>query len=214
MRNPSRPPVPSLRIDLTGQVPGIVRAGQPTAAATLQRLQTRLALAVLVLERDSPPTKHRLSDILWPDGSPPTWETALRGTVSRVRAALLEAGLTKDAVTSSPTGVRVCLPADTVIDVELAATELTTAEQALTHGDHEQAYAAARAAGAIAGAPLLPDCGGEWVEQWRARLASWHQRTLVVAAKSAVALSRYPAAVAAAEEALRVDPYAEWASGY
>ncbi|HEU5007292.1 MAG TPA: AAA family ATPase [Jatrophihabitantaceae bacterium] len=203
--------MPSLRIDLTGQVPGIVRAGQPTAVAALQRPQTRLALAVLVLERDSPPTKHRLSEILWPDGSPPTWETALRGTVSRVRAALLEAGLTKDAVTSSSTGVRVCLPPDTVVDVELAMAELAAAEQALAAGAHERAYAAACAAGSIASAPLLPDCGGEWVEQWRGRLASWHQRTLAVAAQSAVALGRYPAAVAAAEDALRADPYAEWA---
>jgi DNA-binding SARP family transcriptional activator len=203
--------VPSLSIELTGPVPRIVRTGQQAGGAALQRLQTRLALAVLVLERDSPPTKHRLADILWPDGSPPTWETALRGTVGRVRAALLEAGLAKDAVMSGPTGVRVCLPADTVVDVEQAAAELAAAEQALAHGDHERAYAAACAAGAVARAPLLPDCGGEWVEQWRVRLASWQQRSLAVAAQSAVALGRYPAAVAAAEDALHADPYAEWA---
>lgn len=203
--------MPSLRIELTGQVPRIVRGGDPVAVAALQRLQTRLALAVLVLERDSPPSKHRLSDILWPDGSPPTWDTALRGTVSRVRAALLEAGLSKDAVTSSSTGVRVRLPPDTVVDVELAAAELAAAEQAITDGDHEHAYAAACTAGAIARATLLPDCGGEWVEQWRVRLASWYERSLAVAAQSAVALGRYPAAVAAGEDALRADPYAEWA---
>jgi DNA-binding SARP family transcriptional activator len=203
--------MPGLRIDLTGQVPAIVRAGRPIGAAVLQRLQTRLALAVLVLERDSPPSKYRLADILWPDGPPPTWETALRGTVSRVRAVLMEAGLTKDGVTSGSAGVHVRLPAGTAVDVESASADLAAAEQAFAAGEHERAYAAACAAGAIAQAPLLPGCDGEWVGQWRARLASWLQRALYIAAESAAVLGRYPDAVAAAEDALRADPYAEWA---
>lgn len=202
--------MPVLTVELTGPVPRVLRDGREFGEAALRRRQTRVALAVLVLERATPPSKDRLAQLLWPDGRPPTWETALRGTVGRVRALLVAAGLDEALVTTSA-GVRLALPAGTEVDVEAAAAAVREAEQARAAGDHDRAAAAARAATRITQAPFLPDWDSDWAQRWRARLASWQQRALAVVAESALRSGDYPAAAVAAEDALAAEPYAEWA---
>ena len=58
---------------------------------TLAGANARVALALVTLERDQGVTSDRLAEALWPDGLPPTWGSALRMTMSRVRSFLKEA---------------------------------------------------------------------------------------------------------------------------
>ena len=48
----------------------------------------RATLALLTLERAQGVTSERLAEVLWPDGLPATWRSALRMTMSRVRSFL------------------------------------------------------------------------------------------------------------------------------
>jgi DNA-binding winged helix-turn-helix (wHTH) protein len=60
--------------------------------------QGRVALALLVAERDRPVTRDELAEELWLDDPPPTWEKAAMAVVSKLRAALRRAGLGDDAL--------------------------------------------------------------------------------------------------------------------
>lgn len=200
-----------MRIGVVGPAVTLTRDGKDVGSRALQRRQTRLALAALVLERFESPTRDRLAGIVWPDALPATWDTALRGVLARVRSVLVEGGLPPETLASGPTGVALRLTAECTVDVEQAAAALDRAEAALAGNDVTAAATRSKAALRVTRNTFLADCDGEWVEAQRARIAGLHRRALTVAADAAERGGDHATATVVAEEALTCDPHSEWA---
>jgi len=160
-----------VQITLTGDVTvGDVPVGGPS----------RVVLAALVLERPAGVPRELLADVLWPDGPPRTWASALRTHVSRVRSALASAvpggG---ETVVAGEAGWQLSLPSgvELAVDVERAEASVARAREALGSGDADGALDAASAAVDALRAPFLPGHPGDWADEVRAGL----DETLVAA---------------------------------
>src|SRR5215207_3447293 len=197
----------SLEITLTGQL--AAQADSARADATdLPGRQASLVFAYLVAERDRPVPSEELADALWGGRLPPTWRPALRGVVSKVRDFLDQLGLPATGTLTSVAGCyRLTLPADTAVDVELAAGEADLARSALEAGDLARALAAAGRARAIAGRPLLPGHEGPWVEDRRAALRQVLIDGLEIQADVHLAAGSGEAAVGPARDLVALEPF-------
>jgi DNA-binding SARP family transcriptional activator len=197
----------SLQITLTGQL--AAEAGGARADATdLPGRQASLVFAYMVAERDRPVPSEELADALWGGTLPPTWRPALRGVVSKVRDFLDQLGLPAIETLTSVAGCyRLTLPADTAVDVELAAGEADAARSALAAGDLERALAAAGRARAIAGRPLLPGHEGPWVEDRRAALRQVLIDGLEMQVDGHLAAGNGEAAVGPARDLVALEPF-------
>jgi DNA-binding SARP family transcriptional activator/energy-coupling factor transporter ATP-binding protein EcfA2 len=199
----------SVRVSLAGRLE--VETDRKTLdAARLPGRQGRAVLAYLVAERDRPVPSEELAEAVWGPTPPPTWRPALRGVVSKVRGFLEALELPADDMLTSSSGCyRLVLPDDATVDVELAVGEADAAEWALAAGDLERALAAAGAARALAGRPLLPGQEGNWVER---RRAAWREvlvRVLQVMVDAWLARGRGDAAVQPATELVGLEPFRE-----
>lgn len=199
----------SVRIQLTGRV----MVESPDAVINERLLygsQARLLFALLVVERDRPVPREELADALWPDGLPRTWGAALRGVVSKVRAFVTAAGLSKNAASYDGFGAyQLHLPADVVVDVEFARSAVQTAEQMLREGNPSRAIALAEYARAVAGRPLLPDAKGQWIDGVRDRLREVLLWALCALGEGYAQWGRPQLAVQAAEQAIALEPFRE-----
>jgi hypothetical protein len=102
---------------------------------------------------------------------------------------------------------RLTLPADTAVDVELAAGEVDAARSALAAGDLEGALGAAGRARAIAGRPLLPGHEGPWVEDRRAALRQVLIDGLETQADIHLVAGNGQAAVGPARDLVALEPF-------
>ncbi|HET6663927.1 MAG TPA: AAA family ATPase, partial [Acidimicrobiales bacterium] len=180
---------------------------------SLAGANARVTLAMLTLERAQGVTSERLAEVLWPDGLPASWRSALRMTMSRVRS-FLKAALGPDAADpivarggrygwQLPGGVSLH------VDVEDAERDLAAGRQALAAGDPASAQRhASRASDRLRG-PFLADRHGGWVDEQRDRLSDLLVAALEVASQAAVAGGDAAAALAAAEEAVERAPLRE-----
>ena len=174
----------------------------------------RVTLALLTLERAQGVTSERLAEVLWPDGLPATWGSALRMTMSRVRS-FLKGSLdpsAPDPIVAQGGRYRWQLP-DGVslhVDVDDAAQVLATARQALAAGDPASAYRdASRAANRLRG-PFLAGRHGGWVDEQRERLSDLLVAALEVASQAILRQDGdAAAALALADEAVERAPLRE-----
>ena len=82
----------SLKISLAGRV-SISTDSVRIDEGRLPGRQGRLVFAYLVSERGRPVLRDELAEALWGETPPPTWEKALGGIASKLRALLGECGL-------------------------------------------------------------------------------------------------------------------------
>jgi len=198
----------ALRVVLAGRV-AVEVDGVPVDVSGLGRLG-RVALAHLVIERHRPVARSELAELLWGDGPPRTWDTAVRGLISRIRAVLAQAGLPPtEAVTTAFGCYQLRLPPGSRVDVEDAAAALEGAVADLAAGRPAPALAGAEVAVAVAARQFLPGASGLWVEQRQAELSELRVRALEVVADACTATGEFPTAVAAAEEAVALEPLRE-----
>jgi DNA-binding SARP family transcriptional activator len=171
----------------------------------------RVVLAALALDHPTAVPRERLSDIVWPDGQPRTWASALRTHVSRVRTMLSTAvGGGGETVVSGDAGYQLVLPADitVAVDLDLADQALAAARRALP-GDPAHALVLASEAADRVRAPVLPGHHGRWVDDVRARFGAVLVGALELTSQAATATGDSPRAVAAAEEAVQREPLRE-----
>jgi DNA-binding SARP family transcriptional activator len=180
---------------------------------TLAGANARVALALLTLERAQGVTSDRLAEALWPDGLPPTWGSALRMTMSRVRSFLREAlgPAAPDPIVAQGGRYRWQLP-DGVslhVDVEGADQAVAGAREALASGDHASAYRDASHAATRLRGPFLAGRHGAWVDEQRDRLSDLLVAALEVASEAAAASGDAATALALADGAVERAPLRE-----
>lgn len=197
-----------LRIYLTSQV-RVEHGDTLIGERDLPGRQGRVALALLVAERDRPVTRDELGDELWEDDPPTAWEKAVMAVVSKLRAALRRAGLGDDALATSFGCYQLRLPVDTWVDVEAAADAAHRAEAALVAGDPIAAYPWAYVAYHVGRRPFLAGEDGPWVRRKRRQLREIHLRALDCTVECAAANGETAEAIQAAEDALAIEPFRE-----
>lgn len=170
----------------------------------------RVALAYLIVERSRPVDRHELAEVLWGEQLPATWDASLRALVSRLRAMLSRVGLPGgEALTTAFGCYQLHLPPGTVVDVEAAAAGVEEAERGIAEGRFAAAREAAAEAVKVARQRFVPGAGGQWVERRQSELHELHLRSLEVLADASVALGEPSPALAAADEAVALEPFRE-----
>src|SRR3954452_7851499 len=173
---------------------------------SLRGRQGRLLFAFLVLNRDRPVRRDELADALWSgSGAPPAYESLLAAPLSRLRKAL------GPGVLEGRTELALNLPADTVVDWELARESLPRARRALDAGDLQAAWEAAGPAIEIADRGLLPGLEAPWIDARRAELADLRVEALEALATAGLKLggAAGPEAEPAARAAVQAEPFRE-----
>jgi SARP family transcriptional regulator, regulator of embCAB operon len=140
-------------------------------------LLARLLFAYLVLERRQPEGRDILADVIWGDEPPDALESALSALLSRLRRVVSLDGRFE---------VRLLLPADTWVDVEVAAEALHRAESAVAREDWGGAWGPARVAQHVCERTFLPGETSAWAAGRRAALEATLIRALELAGLSAL----------------------------
>lgn len=169
--------------------------------------QGRLLVAYLTVERTRPAPRERLRELLWPDRDPAAADASLRPLVSRVRQVLGDCLVGRSEL-------RLELPPDAHIDVEVASRSLHESESAISLGRWKEAWMPAQIGWSITAREFLAGADGEWVEEQRARLEEGHLRALHCIAAAGLHLGAPELADAerAARSLVELAPYRE--SGY
>src|SRR4051794_19004230 len=130
--------------------------------------QGRILFAYLAAQHGRSIPRDELAELLWGENLPATWEKALGGLTTKLRALLEECGLDGSSMLRSAFGCyQLTLPADTWIDVDAAVTALERGEAALATRELDEARAQASAAVEPARRVFLPGEDGRWVEDQR-----------------------------------------------
>ena len=197
-----------VRIVLAGRV-GLEVDGEAVPDPGLGSLG-RLTLAFLVVERHRPVSSDELAEVLWGDSVPPSWRSALRGLVSRVRELLSSGGVDRAGAVASGSGwYQLNLPTGAVVDVEAAAASLASAGEAMARHRGEDAVRAASEAVAVASRPFVVGARGAWVERRQREQRELHQRALETLARAQVMVGSIDEAVSVAEAAVALEPLRE-----
>ena len=178
----------------------------------LPRRQGRLAFAMLVLERQRPVSTDELVDLIWPGQPPAHYLAAVSALISKLRRLLSRTGLGPNSVAHAFNCYHLKLPAEAWVDAEAALESLHEAEGAIRSGDEAHAYGPAVVAAAILRRPFMPGEYGDWVEARREKFRTALVRVLDCLVRLHDWNAEPTLAIAAAEEAVALDPYRE--SGY
>lgn len=197
-----------LRVYLTGRVR--VEYGEVLVdEADLPGRQGRLALALLVAERDRAVPRDELAEELWGENLPAAWDKGLRALLSKVRHALGAVGIAPDALSYAFGCYQLHLAVNAWVDVEAASDAVHRAEVALAAGAPQHAYGWAYVGYHITRRPLLVGEEGPWATRYRRWLQGLRLRALDCVVEYNTATGEFPEAVRAAEDALALDPLRE-----
>jgi DNA-binding SARP family transcriptional activator len=169
--------------------------------------QGRVLLGYLVLARPMPVARERLVDLLWPGRASDSSDVSLRALISKLRQALGDRLVGR-------TELRLTLPPNATVDMEVAKASLHDAESKLARRRWKEAWLPAQIAWSITSREFLVGCDGAWVEQQQRELAEDHLRALECIASIGLQLRAFELSGAerAARELIALAPYTE--SGY
>jgi DNA-binding SARP family transcriptional activator/tetratricopeptide (TPR) repeat protein len=170
----------------------------------------RIVAAILTVERDRAVDHEELADALWPAGPPSTWAASLRNTVSRVRAAFRQAGWDDDCIVTSDGRVRLRLPDDTAVDLEVARRAIADAGRpGAASARDARAPEGLVAALASLSRSFLAETDGEWVAAQRRRIHQLRVEGAEALADGWLHDGDPAAAVTAAQQVLELEPFRE-----
>jgi DNA-binding SARP family transcriptional activator len=201
---------PDCRLYLTGQVAveaedGLVRGNDFPSPQAL------LVFVFLAAGRRSSLTAEHLAAALWRhDGRPRAWDGAMSAILSKIRS-LLQSRLPTAALDISRRfgRIRLDLPANTWVDIEVAASAIDEAEGHVRARRMPDAWAAANVAACIAREPVLAEQEGAWLEGVRVKLRAVAARALRTLSDVSLANSEGELAVLHAQQLLELDPLRE-----
>jgi DNA-binding SARP family transcriptional activator len=176
--------------------------------ADLAGRQGRLVFVYLVLNRARRVSREELTAAIWAYEPPAHAASNLRVILSRLRRALGSGAL------EGRGDLRLVLPPDAWVDVEVAAAKIHEAEATVHAEDWSRALPAANIAYAISGRGFLSGEDAEWVVEQRLWLEDLHLRALECDAAASLGIggSEVAAAERDARRLIRLAPYRE--SGY
>jgi DNA-binding SARP family transcriptional activator len=170
--------------------------------------QGRLLFVYLAANRSRPVARGELVDVLWPREPPRTAETTMAGVLSRLRHVLGE------NVLHGREQLRLVLPADTWIDVEVAIRAIHEAETAVHTGDWPRAWIGGRVALDVSRREFATGCDAPWIDERRRSLGALQASALECIGEAGLGLGGTE--IAAAERCGRalvaLEPFRE--SGY
>lgn len=170
----------------------------------------RVVFALLVLERRRLVTPDELAEAAWGYDLPPTWRSALRGVVSRLRRFLGASEMDGHVALLNRLGCyQLILPPSAHVDVEEAHLQYGTACRLYGAQAYAEAVAAAKVAARRSRGVFLPGGKGLWVEAQQSQLHDLHLDSLELLARAAIQCGEYAVASQAARELLAVQPYRE-----
>ncbi|MGJ0118158.1 ATP-binding protein [Williamsia sp. MIQD14] len=162
-----------------------------------------IVLSYLAVNRHREVTLEELADALWPALRPQSWNSAVRGVLSRVRDTLEMAGMPADTVRSRAGNVRLSLPDGSVTDLEFARRCCDQGPDDTTNV-HD-----ARTALRLLDGPVLRDVEGRWVDELRDEADALRIRAHEVNAEGSLRLAEYEASISSAERLIGIDPLRE-----
>jgi DNA-binding SARP family transcriptional activator/predicted ATPase len=192
-----------LQVGLLGQLRVSVD-GRPIEGPATARQQS--LLAYLLLHRDAPQPRARLSFALWPDASERRARNNLRQLLHQLRQALpeLDRHLRADANT-----VQWAADSSFSLDVALFERALAEAEEAGRAGDAERRRASLERAVELCQGPLLPSCYDDWIEPVRDGLARRCEEALAELVSLLEQQREYATAIRRVRHWLQHDPVDE-----
>ncbi|MFI9273712.1 BTAD domain-containing putative transcriptional regulator [Kitasatospora sp. NPDC052896] len=195
---PAAPPVTELRC--LGGFRLVLRGHEVDCSSA--RPKTRSLLRLLALHGGRAVHREVLLDALWPDLPSDAGVRNLQVTVSRLRV-LLGPGL----LVRTGASYGLALDGELVSDVR-EFEHAADAARGYARATGEERAAGLRAARRWYGGDLLPEEGpAEWVVEERARLRARAAEVSALLAEAELATGRIRAAVRAAEESLRLEPF-------
>ena len=175
--------------------------------------QGRLLFAYLFCHRHRPITRDELAEMLWPEGLPRAWETALSALASKLRAAFKHIPEPDAISLESAFGCYLLrCKGDIWVDREAASAAIDEMEGLLRVNEWRKAWPFGHIAGVTARQPFLPGEEGEWISRERLALRSILIRTLDCMTELWIANGEPVLAVEQALESVYLEPYRE--TGY
>ena len=167
--------------------------------------QGRLLFAYLAASRLQTVSRDTLIDGLWGDSPPADASGALSALISKTRAVI------GGEVLRGRMELILALPEPAHVDVEVALSELHSAESAVAVGAWRRAWAPALSALFVARRTFLPEVETPWADPWRRRLADVRVRALECYAEVCLELraAELPGAERAARELVEEAPFRE-----
>lgn len=192
---------------LAGPVCLVVGGRQPVRLASAQ---AQAAVARLVLDRHgNGTTREQLADVIWPEGLPETWASAMRSVVSRIRRFLTASGIPGADLTSHGGRYYLQLPAAIVVDIEEAETQLEQAAAVTAEAGALRALREAENAVRCFRRPFLANREGDWAAHVRLHLAGRANQGLEVASRAALLANEVGAAISHSSELISRAPLRE-----
>jgi SARP family transcriptional regulator, regulator of embCAB operon len=191
-----------VRIQLCGQFAVVIDGRQ--VESRLPGRQGRLLVAYLATSRAQPVERTVLLDALWPEGGPGAAST-LTVLLSKVRALLAPAEIRGRRT------LQLELPANSVVDLDMATTSLHSAESAVALRDWRRAWPAALTAQYVSRRRFLAEFEAPWIDEWRRQLDVIYERALACYARACLGIggTELPAAERAARRLVAHAPLAE-----
>ena len=175
--------------------------------------QGRLLFAYLAAEEGRAVPRDELAEAIWGETPPASWDKALTGVVSKLRALLADNGIDgASALTGAFGCYRLELPPGTWVDVIAAADSAAEADDALARSDVHEARAVAARAESLTRQAFLPGEDRSWVEEKRRELAEVRLRALSTLADACLRSGDGQEAERWAGEAVGLAPFRE--TGY
>jgi predicted ATPase/DNA-binding SARP family transcriptional activator len=196
----------TVRIGVLGPLTVTDAAGRPVR---IGGHRVRALLVLLALAAGRPVPAYALIERLWPDDRPVDAANALQSLVSRLRAALRQAGVAESVLESSPAGYRLAIPPEAV-DAAVFAAAARAGGRALAAGD--PATAARLLCDALAAwrGPALADVAEEeFAAAPAARLEELRTTAVLDRIEADLALGEAAAVTGELRELAETDPLAE-----
>ena len=198
---------PSFRAQVCG--PLVLRVDGERREGALPGRQGRQLAVFLLVNRSRAVTRDELVDALWWEGAPPDGAQGTLSTLlSRVRAVVGADRLRGKGE------LRLALPPDAWIDLEVAEWGVHDAESAVAQGDFTRAWAPARAALHAANRGFFPECEAPWAGERRGHVENVALRAheAIAAAGLGIGGPELASAERSARELIAAAPFRE--SGY